>query len=92
MNMLTAFYQGKPQLQEHEVIRSGALAAQNMMLAAQALGYSSCPMIGFNADMVADIIHLPSDHQIVMLLALGKTSQPSRPRGVDEALVEDCFS
>lgn len=96
VNMLTAFYQGKPQLQEHEVIRSGALAAQNMMLAAQALGYSSCPMIGFNPEEVANIIRLPRSHCIVMLLALGKACLPPKPRGgqlaLHEVLLENHFS
>ncbi len=79
VQLLAAFYQGKPQLQEQDVIHSGALAAQNMMLAAHALGYSSCLMIGFNPEEIANIINLPCGHCIAMLLALGKV------------LVEDCF-
>ncbi len=93
--MLQNFYRGKPELQIHEAIRSGAFAAQNMMLSAKALGYDSCPMIGFDADAVGHIIQLPDDHIIVMMLALGKAKKAAGPRGgplaMEEVLVEDHF-
>ena len=51
------------------------------MLAARSLGYDSCPMIGFDAGAVAQLIGLPSDHLIGMLLTIGSATKPANPRG-----------
>ncbi|OUS11330.1 hypothetical protein A9Q89_09170 [Gammaproteobacteria bacterium 53_120_T64] len=58
-----------------------AFAAQNLMLSARAMGYDSCPMIGFDADAVGQLIKLPADHLIVMLLAIGKAAAQPQARG-----------
>lgn len=87
VTMLGNFYRGREWLQRDEAIRSGALAAQNLMLTAQALGYDACPMIGFDFDQVAKLIQLPEDHVLVMMLAIGKAKAPAWPRS--GALAED---
>ena len=46
--MMAPFYDGKDQLQRDEAMRSVGIAAQTLMLAAKAMGYDSCPMIGFD--------------------------------------------
>lgn len=81
VNMIDAFYRGKDQLQRDEAMRSAGIASQTLMLAAKALGYDSCPMIGFDPDAVAKIINLPEDHVIGMLLAIGKPSRPAQEKG-----------
>src|SRR5690606_3046908 len=50
------FYDGNEQLQRDEALRTAGLAAQTIMLAARAMGYDSCPMIGFDPAKVAEII------------------------------------
>lgn len=52
--------------------KSTALACQNMMLAARALGYDSCPMEGLDEVRVKKILNLPSDASICMTLSFGK--------------------
>lgn len=79
--MIGQFYQGRDQVQRDEVMRSAGLAGQTLMLAAKALGYDSCPMIGFDAEAVGKIIHLPEDHAIGMMIAIGKAVEPARERG-----------
>ena len=74
------FYEGKEQLQRDEAMRSVGFIAQTMMLAAKAMGYDSCPMIGFDADKVAQLINLPQDHVIGMMLAIGKATKPAWPK------------
>ncbi len=95
VGMLTEFYQGREWMQRDEAIRSAAFAAQNLMLSAKAMGYDSCPMIGFDPDAVAQLIHLPADHLIVMLLAIGRASAEPAPRGgqspIDELLINNRF-
>ena len=89
------FYEGKDQLQRDEAMRSVGFIAQTMMLAAKALGYDSCPMIGFDIDKVAELIKLPNDHAIGMILVVGKATEPAWPKPgfVDksEVLVDNNF-
>lgn len=88
-------YEGKGQFQRDEAIRSCAMAAQTIMLAAKAMNYDSCPMIGFIPEEVAKIINLPPDHITVMMITIGKAIKPANPRGgqlsLDEVIVEDHF-
>lgn len=79
--MIKSFYDGKEQLQRDEAMRSCGIAGQTIMLTAKAMGYDSCPMIGFDPEKVAEIIHLPPDHVISFMIAVGKAVQPARPRG-----------
>jgi nitroreductase len=95
VNMLTDFYRERDWLQRDEAIRSGSLAAQNLMLSARSKGYDACPMIGFDQDKVAQIIRLPKDHVIVMMVAVGKAADKAWPRGgqlpLQEVLIENGF-
>lgn len=90
------FYEGHPQMQRDEALRSASMAAMNLMLAAQALGYNSCPMDGFDFEAVADIIQLPDDHLITMFVAIGKGRDTPKPRSGDldpsEQIVVDTFA
>lgn len=73
--MMIPFYEGKEQLQRDEAMRSVGIAGQTIMLAARAMGYDSCPMIGFDQDAVAKIINLPEDHAIGFIIVVGKRTQ-----------------
>jgi nitroreductase len=88
-------YEGKDQFQRDEAIRSCGMAAQTIMLAAKAMDYDSCPMIGFVPEEIAKIINLPSDHIIVMMVVVGKALKSANPRGgqlsLDEVAVNDHF-
>ena len=89
------YYQGKPQVQRDEAMRSCGLAGQTIMLAAKAMGYDSCPMDGFDFDAVAKIINLPPGMVISFMIAIGKKTQDSWPRpgqlSYDQVVVEDTF-
>jgi len=74
------YYQGKPQVQRDEAMRSCGMAGQTLMLAAKAMGYDTCPMDGFDYDAVGKIIKLPEDHVISFMIAIGKKTQDSWPR------------
>ncbi len=81
-------YGGNEQLRRDENLRSGGLAAQTIMLAAKAMGYDSCPMVGFDFAAVARIINLPPEHDIVMAITVGRALEPARPRGGQLPLAE----
>jgi nitroreductase len=74
------YYDGKKEVQRDEALRSCGIAAQTLMLAAQGIGYASCPMDGFDFAAVGQLIRLPTDHIITMMVAIGKPLQPPRPR------------
>ncbi len=74
------FYEGKEQLQRDEALRSIGIAAQTIMLAAKSMGYDSCPMIGFDPEKVAELINLPEDHMVGMLVVVGKATKPAWPK------------
>jgi nitroreductase len=92
---LTPFYDGKPILIRDEAMRSTGFAGMTLMLAARGLGYDSCPMIGFDAQAVAKLIHLPDDHALSFILAIGKQAKPVWPRGErladSEVVIQDRF-
>ncbi|MBF0309576.1 MAG: nitroreductase family protein [Magnetococcales bacterium] len=89
------YYQGRESVQRDEAMRSCGIAAQTLMLAAQGMGYDSCPMDGFDFDAVAKLINLPADHLIALFVTVGKSLEPARPRGgqltLDEVRIRDRF-
>jgi nitroreductase len=89
--MIAPFYETNPQLQRDEAMRSIGIAAQTLMLSAKAMGYDSCPMIGFDPKKVAEIIHLPEQHLIGMMLTVGKAIRPANERGGQLAYEEVVF-
>lgn len=89
------YYDGLDQVQRDEAMRSCGIAAQTLMLAAQSMGYDSCPMDGFDFEAVADLINLPEDHAISMFVAIGKGVKDAHPREdklpMEEVVVSDSF-
>ena len=88
------FYDGKEQLQRDEAMRSCGLAGQTIMLAAKAMGYDSCPMIGFDPIQVGRLIRLPDDHVIGFMIAVGKAKTAWPKPGqlpLEEVVVYDAF-
>ena len=90
------FYEGKEQLQRDEAMRSCGIVAQTLMLTVKAMGYDSNPMIGFDPQKVAEIINLPEDHVISMMMAIGKPTKSAMPRGgqlpLSDVVVTDRFT
>jgi len=89
------YYRGKDQVQRDEAMRSCGIAAQTLMLAAQSMGYDSCPMDGFDFDKVAELIKLPDNHVITMFVAIGKGVKEPWPRPgqlqLDEVVITNTF-
>jgi nitroreductase len=55
--------------------KSTALACENLMIAAEALGLNTCPMEGFDNLRLSKLLKLSRKHQeIVMVIAIGKKS------------------
>lgn len=92
---MAKYYDGREQLQRDEGMRSCGMAAMTLMLAAQEMGYQSCPMDGFDFDAVGKLINLPDDHAIVMFVVIGKGIKDPLPRSgqlsLDKVVVPDRF-
>ncbi len=92
---IETYYNGHEQVQRDEGMRSCGIAAMTLMLAAQEMGYASCPMVGFDFEKVGKIINLPADHVIAMFVAIGKGTKDAWARGgrltMDEAVITDRF-
>ena len=55
--------------------KSASLACENLMIAAEALGWNTCPMEGFDGRRLSKFLGLsPRHHEIVMVIAIGKKS------------------
>ncbi len=80
VNWMGPFHEGREWLQRDEAQRSIGLAMQTIMLSAKAMGYDSCPMIGFDIDKVAELINLPDDHVMGPMVAIGKRTKESWPK------------
>lgn len=88
---IRAFYSDDLQLQRDEGMRSCGIAAQTLMLAAKAMGYDTCAMDGFDFARVAELINLPEDHEIAMMITVGKALKDPHARAGQLPLEEVCF-
>lgn len=93
--MIGKFYLENEILQRDEAIRSCGIAAQTIMLAAKEMGYDTCPMIGFDPKKVSEIINLPKDHIITLMITIGKATQNAKARSgsldLHEVLIRNRF-
>jgi len=90
------FHEGREWLQRDEAQRSIGMAMQTLMLAAQGLGYQSCPMIGFDIEEVAKLVNLPDDHVMGPMVAIGKGTKDPWPKPgqvpLEELVFDDKFA
>jgi nitroreductase len=95
VNWMGPFHEGREWLQRDEAQRSIGIAMQTLMLAAQDMGYQSCPMVGFEIEQVAELIKLPEDYVMGPMVAIGKGSKEPLPKPgqlpLNELVVEDSF-
>ena len=95
VNWMGPFHEGREWLQRDEAQRSIGMAMQTLMLAAKAMGYESCPMIGFDIEKVAELINLPEDHVMGAMVAIGKGTKDPWPKPgqlpLSELVIENKF-
>ncbi len=69
-------------------------AAENILLAAQALGIGSCPIASFNKEAVKKIVNGPEDWEPVLLISLGypdTVPNPPSKKLLSEIVYLDAF-
>ncbi len=56
------------------------LAAMNLMYVAREHGYDTCPIGGFNHEMIHDVVDLDKDrYSPVMIISIGKAAEEGFP-------------
>lgn len=78
--MATGLYQDNPQMARDEAIRGASLGAMTLMLAAEAKGLVSGPMIGFDPEGVKREFEIAERYVPVMLIAVGYAAPGNHPR------------
>jgi putative NAD(P)H nitroreductase len=70
------------QFQRDEAIRNASLSAMLFMMAAKDKGWDTCPMIGFDPEAVKEVLDIDDQHEVVLMITIGKEKVESRkPRG-----------
>ncbi|MBC2603698.1 nitroreductase family protein [Puniceicoccus vermicola] len=92
---IDGYYRDRPQVQQDECMRSCGMAGMALMLTAKDMGYDSCPMDGFDFEAVGKLLNLPEDHVISFMVAIGKGTEPAKPKSgqlsYDEVVISDRF-
>ena len=79
VGMANGFY-SNPAMARDETIRGASLAAMTLMLAAEAKGLVSGPMIGFDPEGVKREFGIADRYLPVMLIAVGYAAEGNHPR------------
>lgn len=66
------------QFKKDEAIRNASLSAMLFMLLAKDKGWDTCPMIGFDADKMRELFHIPEHLEPVMLITMGKEDESKK--------------
>ncbi|OIK10991.1 nitroreductase family protein [Bacillus sp. MUM 13] len=76
MNSLTAHFSSlAPEANKETVLIDGGLVSMQLMLAARAHGYDTCPIGGYEKDKIAEAFGLDKDRFVpVMLISIGKAA------------------
>ncbi|WP_103108129.1 nitroreductase family protein [Brevibacillus reuszeri] len=87
-------YKANPEIARDEAIRNSSYAAMQLMLAAKAKGYDTCPMGGYNRDALIKELNIPSRFLPTLMLTVGKASVQAHPTarfGLDQLVINNSF-
>lgn len=76
---IKAAYTDNAQGARDEAIRNSSYVAMQLMLAAKAYGYDTCPMGGFDKAKLVEALNIPSRYVPSVMLTLGKAASPAHP-------------
>lgn len=79
------------QVVRDEAFLNASLASMQLMLAAKAKGYETCPMTGFNKGKLVEEFHISDRFVPVMLISVGKPTVEAHPSArfdLDQVILE----
>ncbi|MFC6551437.1 nitroreductase family protein [Cohnella cellulosilytica] len=74
-----ADYYQDPQFARDSAFSNAGLFAMQLMLTAKALGYDTCPMVGYNQEQFVKSFNVPARYAPVMLICVGLAAKAGRP-------------
>lgn len=87
-------YASNAEIGMKEAVLNASLASMQLMLAAKAKGYDTCPMGGIDRDGIMKECNIPERFYPVMMLTLGKASTPAHPTArlpLSEVVINESF-
>ncbi|MDR7318284.1 nitroreductase family protein [Brevibacillus nitrificans] len=87
-------YKNNPEMARDEAIRNSSYAAMQLMLAAKAKGYDTCPMGGYDKAKLIEALNIPSRYIPSLMLTIGKAAVQAHPTdrlGLDQLVIENSF-
>lgn len=87
-------YKDNAQFARDEAILNASLSAMQLMLAAKAKGYDTCPMGGFDRQALVKELNIPDRYIPVMMITIGKAAAPARPTArfaLDKLVIKETF-
>jgi putative NAD(P)H nitroreductase len=67
-----------PQKKETMALRNAMLACMTLIYSAENLGYSTCPMMGFNHTLLEEFLEIPEDRVVALMIAIGKEDKNAK--------------
>ncbi|WCN38313.1 nitroreductase family protein [Aneurinibacillus uraniidurans] len=81
-SIIQMYENGGDMFKRDEAIRNASLSAMQFMLIAKSRGWDTCPMIGFDPEVMRKTLHIPDRYIPALLITIGKEDTSSqRPRG-----------
>lgn len=94
LGQIQAAYKDNPQFARDEAIRNSSYAAMQLMLAAKAKGYDTCPMGGYNREALIEALNIPPRFLPTLMITVGKArveAHASDRFALDELVIENSF-
>ncbi|PYZ92217.1 nitroreductase family protein [Salipaludibacillus keqinensis] len=94
VGQINGAYAGDTPFPRDEAVLNASLASMQLMLAAKAKGYDTCPMGGFQRDRFVKEFNVPERYVPVMLITVGKAAKPAHQSSrfpLEEVVVKNTF-
>ncbi|WP_280770389.1 nitroreductase family protein [Salipaludibacillus daqingensis] len=94
VDQINGAYKGDSPFPRDEAVLNASLASMQLMLAAKAKGYDTCPMGGFQRERFVEEFNVPERYIPVMLLTVGKAEKPAHETGrfpLEDVVVKNTF-
>jgi len=94
VGQVEAAYKNNPQFARDEAIRNSSYAAMQLMLAAKAKGYDTCPIGGYDMEALIRELNIPPRYLPTLMITLGKANGDPRPSDrfpLDELVIRNSF-
>jgi nitroreductase len=95
LNSIQNVYDNVPNAAIQLAVQNPSFAAMQLMLAAKAEGIDSCPITGYDAQAIRDILEIPERYIPTLLVTLGYASEPAHGSArfpVEQILIYDKFN